>query len=309
MLSRRRFLRLGGAALAGAAGVGLYTWQIEPHRLEVVRLPMALPHLPNEHAGRTLLQLSDLHVGPQVDSTYLMEAFRVSAELQPDYVAITGDFVSYQSPAEYGELARVLRTLPRGRAGTFAVLGNHDYGPAWRQVAVADRVAQVIEDRGAVVLRNDHRTIDGIQFAGLADYWSPDFGALRPVKDLLKAPPRRAGSSELAPAATAIAALECDRPTIVLCHNPDALDEPVWGNLAGWVLAGHTHGGQCKPPFLPPPALPVRNRRYTAGSFDVGPGRTLYINRGLGHLLKVRFNVRPEITLFTLEPAADARRG
>ena len=71
----------------------------------------------------------------------------------------------------------------------------------------------------------------------------------------------------------------------------------------GWVLAGHTHGGQCKPPFLRPPALPVRNKRYSAGAIDAGNGRTLYINRGLGHLIRVRFNVRPEITLFTLRRA------
>ena len=55
--------------------------------------------------------------------------------------------------------------------------------------------------------------------------------------------------------------------------------------------------------FLPPPLLPVKNRRYTAGAFDVGPGRRLYVNRGLGHLIQVRFNVRPEITLFTLDSA------
>ena len=47
--------------------------------------------------------------------------------------------------------------------------------------------------------------------------------------------------------------------------------------------------------------LPVRNRRYTAGEFDLSGGRKLYINRGLGHLTRVRFNVRPEITIFTLE--------
>jgi predicted MPP superfamily phosphohydrolase len=47
----------------------------------------------------------------------------------------------------------------------------------------------------------------------------------------------------------------------------------------------------------------VRNKRYTAGVFDVGPGRTLYINRGLGHLTPVRFNCPPELTLFTLAVA------
>jgi len=51
---------------------------------------------------------------------------------------------------------------------------------------------------------------------------------------------------------------------------------------------------------LPPPILPTKNKRYTAGEFDLGDGRRMYINRGLGHLIRVRFNVRPEITAFTL---------
>jgi predicted MPP superfamily phosphohydrolase len=66
-------------------------------------------------------------------------------------------------------------------------------------------------------------------------------------------------------------------------------------------LSGHTHGGQIKPPFLDPPIIPVRNKRYTAGKFDLGDGRFMYINRGLGYLRRVRFNARPEITVFTLK--------
>jgi hypothetical protein len=46
--------------------------------------------------------------------------------------------------------------------------------------------------------------------------------------------------------------------------------------------------------------LPVRNRRYTAGPFDLWDGRWLYVSRGVGHLTRVRFNVRPEITIFDL---------
>jgi predicted MPP superfamily phosphohydrolase len=90
-----------------------------------------------------------------------------------------------------------------------------------------------------------------------------------------------------------------------LCHNPDAADLPVWGNHRGWILCGHTHGGQCKPPFLPPPLLPVKNRKYTAGVIDLSWHRHMYINRGLGHLLRVRFNVRPEVTVFRLARAKD----
>jgi hypothetical protein len=80
-----------------------------------------------------------------------------------------------------------------------------------------------------------------------------------------------------------------------------------WGpgreTFEGWTLAGHTHGGQCKPPFLSPPLLPVQNRRYTSGVFDLPGNRRLYISRGVGHLTQVRFNVRPEVTPFDLQTA------
>jgi hypothetical protein len=89
-----------------------------------------------------------------------------------------------------------------------------------------------------------------------------------------------------------------------LCHNPDGADQPGWGDYQGWILAGHTHGGQCRPPFCRPPCLPVENPRYVAGEVDLGDGRRLYINRALGHLLRLRFNVRPEITAFRLTRAA-----
>lgn len=281
-VSRRQFLVASASATAALSGVGMYTWRIEPHWVEVVRRPMPLPNLPPVLVGKTLLQVSDMHVGPRVDSGYLIESLQEAARLRPDFVVFTGDFISFRDNAVFDELARVLSHAPRGRVATLASLGNHDFGHGWRDLVVARRMTEVAAGTGARVLRNDLADVGGLQFVGLGDYWSPDFG----------------------PARDAIALADRSKPTVALCHNPDALDEPIWGDLRGWVLAGHTHGGQCKPPFLPPPLLPVRNRRYTAGAFDVGPGRTLYINRGLGHLIRVRFNVRPEMTLFTLGRAA-----
>ena len=81
----------------------------------------------------------------------------------------------------------------------------------------------------------------------------------------------------------------------------------MWGDYSGWILSGHTHRGQCKPPFLTPPMLP-RNKIYTAGEIDLKDGRRLYINRALGHLWPVRFNVRPEITIFELRAAWNENR-
>jgi predicted MPP superfamily phosphohydrolase len=130
------------------------------------------------------------------------------------------------------------------------------------------------------VLRNEVADIGGLQVAGLDDLWAEQFDAKK-----------------------TIAILDPALPAIALSHNPDTADLPVWDGFTGWILCGHTHGGQCKPPFLPPPILPVTNRRYTAGEFDLPGGRRMYINRGIGHLRQVRFNARPEVTLFHLQRA------
>jgi predicted MPP superfamily phosphohydrolase len=44
----------------------------------------------------------------------------------------------------------------------------------------------------------------------------------------------------------------------------------------------------------------VKDKRYIAGYYDLFDGRSLYINRGLGYIRRLRFNARPEITVFTM---------
>ncbi len=277
-LTRRRFaLGLGAAAL----GVGVWTWRIEPHLVTVVRREMPVRNLPPELDGKTLAQVSDLHVCPRVDSDYLSACLRELSALQPDLVAVTGDFMSQASPERIEEVARVFESLAAPPLGTFAVLGNHDYGERWSDSRIADQLVRRLTDAGVTVLRNASQVVAGLRIVGVDDKWGPNF---RP--------------------AAVLPTLTADEPAVVLCHNPDAVDSPVdWGRYRGWILSGHTHGGQCKPPFLAPPLLPVSNQRYTSGAFDLGDGRSLYINRGLGHLLRVRFNVRPEITIFRLVKA------
>ncbi len=308
MVTRREFLVLGGAALAAAAGVPLYAWQVEPHWVDVVRRPLPLENLPPALEGRTLLQVSDIHVGPRVSSPYLIETFDRARELAPDFVVFTGDFVTYRSPDVTSELTKVLRHLPNGRLGTVGVLGNHDYGFKWRQVEVADHITQIAADAGLRVLRNEVAVVGDLQFIGLTDFWSPEFGRHSAQKLVPHYLPDGTRVVEQTPpggrdAGATLQTRAPGQPTIFLIHNPDVQDLPIWEGVRGWTLSGHTHGGQVKPPFLPPPILPVYNKRYVSGEYEIAPGRKLYINRGLGHLVQVRFNVRPEVTLFTLQRA------
>jgi uncharacterized protein len=276
-VSRRRFLGISSGV--AAAAVGVYTWRIEPHRLEMVRRPLPVRGLPSRLLGKSLVQISDVHVGPRVADDYVLATFRRIVDVRPDVVVFTGDFISHHAGST-DQIPAMYRYFPRGRVATLAVLGNHDYGPAWAHPEIAQQVVDTVQSLGITVLRNEVGDADGLQVAGLDDLWARQF---RPREALRRLDPRRAA--------------------IALSHNPDTVDLPVWDGYEGWILAGHTHGGQCKPPFLPPPLLPVRNRRYTSGEFALSANRQLYISRGVGHLLQVRFNVRPEVTLFELRPA------
>lgn len=279
-ITRRQAIQTMAAAAFGSVALGLYAWRIEPHWLEFTYPELPIAGLPRELEGRTLAQLSDLHVGKRVDDEYIIQSLRRVQELAPDFVVHTGDWITFSHTRDYEKLRRDLAHIPRGRLGTIGILGNHDYGSHWRAVEVADKVTAMAGAAGVVMLRNEALTVAGLQFIGLEDYWGPRFD---PVGVLAE----KGG----------------DAATIVLCHNPDVADLPVWGQFQGWILAGHTHGGQCKPPFLPPPLLPVRNKRYTAGAFEISGNRRMYISRGVGHLLRVRFNVRPEIPIFRLRRA------
>lgn len=282
-MNRRQFLRRGAATIAAAgAATGGYAWLIEPHWEQVVERDMPIVGLPEDLRDRRLVQLSDVHVGPRVEDDHLISAFARAAALRPDIVVITGDLLTYAhhlGERQYAHLAEVLSHLPTGRLATVGILGNHDYGRGWNEPAVAARIIAILQRLGIQVLRNGSANVGGLDIVGVDDLWAHR-------ADPAMALERRSGSA-----------------SIVLCHNPDALDALPWHGYQGWILAGHTHGGQCRPPFLPPPVLPVRNTRYAAGEVNLTDGRRLYVNRGLGHLIRVRFNVRPEITSFTLRRA------
>ncbi len=174
-LTRRRFL--GASAAALGAVTGIYAWRIEPHWLEVVERDLPIANLPPALEGRRLLQISDLHVGPEVDSSYLITALNRAAKLQPDLTVITGDFVSYRNPEHIDEVARVLEHLAPGSLGCAAILGNHDYGRAWSQTEVADGVSRRLLDLGIRVLRNASWSFNGLNVIGLDDLWGPNFHA------------------------------------------------------------------------------------------------------------------------------------
>ena len=281
-MNRKAFIK---KSLAGFAGLGIlgggYAWKVEPFWLEFVQRRMPIRNLPDYWVGKTVMQISDIHIGKRFDHQYIIDSFRKAQAYHPDLVVYTGDYISlHKGEVIYEALTEVLNHCVKGKIATVGILGNHDYGINWKQTEVADTITNLLNNKGIEVLRNRQKDCAGLHLIGMDDFWGTCFKPEAAMKGY-----------------------DSSQASLVLCHNPDVCDLDVWQGYQGWILSGHTHGGQCKPPFLPPPLLPVKNKTYSAGEISLSNGRTLYINRALGHLWQVRFNVRPEITIFRLEKA------
>jgi predicted MPP superfamily phosphohydrolase len=280
---------LGGTAAAGLSalgGVG-YTTLVEPHWLAVERVDVPIPDLPASLDGFTIVQLSDLHRGPDVTQEQVAQAVELALQQEAHLVVLTGDYVSVS--AEYAaSCAESLSPLaasggeapPRfggaGGGNVLACLGNHDH---WTD---ADAVAGALADAGITVLRNAAREVaDGLWVAAVDDVWERH-------ADLEQA-------LEGVPAGAAV---------VLLAHEPDYADEAAAGGRVSLQLSGHSHGGQVRLPFAGPLVLPYLGRKYPAGLYRVGE-MWLYVNRGVGLVNPaVRFNCRPEVTILRLRGPA-----
>src|SRR5688572_10452144 len=96
-MTRRQFIRKASLATGiTSAGTCAYTWRWEPHWVEFVERPLPIANLPEVLIGKRLVQLTDLHIGPRVDDSYLIDTFSRVKQLSPELVIYTGDFTSYE---------------------------------------------------------------------------------------------------------------------------------------------------------------------------------------------------------------------
>lgn len=246
----------------------------EPFRLTVEHHQIYLRRLPRELDGFRIVQLSDIHHSPFTSREQIERAVETANSLQPDIVALTGDYISkernYAAPC-----AELLGTL-RARHGVYAVLGNHDH---WTDAAL---ITDLFRAEGITMLVNQ-----GMRFENKgASFW------LAGVDDTM------VGLEDL-PLALAGSSLEEFK--LLLAHNPIILRRAARAGV-DLVLSGHTHGGQVSLRSEKNAAGRPR-RRLLKGLARQGETQ-IYVTRGLGTVvLPVRFGCPPEVSLLELRTA------
>jgi predicted MPP superfamily phosphohydrolase len=270
---------LGGLAVAGCATValGLSAFWLEPASLALIEERISLSGSASE--SLRIAVLTDLHVGSPFNGiAKLREIVDRTNAARPDVVCILGDLViqgviggRFVAPED---IAAELKRLQAG-AGVVAVLGNHD---GWLN---HDRVRDALERNGIRVLEETAAKLSTaggpVWIAGISDLWT--------------------GRHDIA---AALAAVKDDgAPVILMTHNPDVF--PLVPDRVALTLAGHTHGGQVRLPFVGRPIVPSQfGERFAAGHVVEGD-RHLFVATGVGtSILPVRFRVPPAVTMLTV---------
>ncbi len=247
------------------------------------RVEIELKNWRPEHDGLKILFVSDFHFRPAWLGTKHAQGLRErlsTAAAEADIILIGGDFITSKGdPPTYNQeqLEEALSVL-KAPLGTYAILGNHDYGKKMLMVAKA------LENTNIGILHNSSLAIEsnGASFQLV--------GVGFPLKNCLDW-------------SMALLSMKQDTPSILLSHTPEIFSEvPTCFEL---TLAGHSHGGQLRLPLFGSTWLRFWRVRdfYDMGLFQEGD-RQLYVSSGIGTSnYNLRVNCPPEMTLLTLRRA------
>jgi hypothetical protein len=273
---RRQFLAratAGGALLVTSGFVGYGVWRAFTPPT-VTDVAVRLPGLPKALDGFTIVQMSDIHVGPVIQRRFMDAVVEQCNALKPDLVCVTGDLVD-GSVSELGHAVSALSNL-RSRHGSFFVTGNHEY------YSGDEEWTEALQRMGVTVLRNRHVRI-GDAAASFDLVGVDDWGA------------KRSGFEQQYDLGRALAGRDAERAAVLLAHQPSNWREAAQAGI-GLQLSGHTHGGQFFPFTLAISAI----WEHDAGHFEEN-GRHIYVSRGTGFWgPPVRVAAPPEIVRVTL---------
>jgi uncharacterized protein len=246
----------------------------DPSSIVVNTIDINIPSLDPHFDGYRIVQISDIHIGTWINNAKLSGIIELVNDNEPDLVAITGDFVTFDPQRFTYDLISNLRKLTPPD-GSVAVLGNHDH---WTDARV---IRQVLKQSNIIDLSNKFITINkgdaALHIAGLDD----TLEGLDRLDQVLQEIPT-------------------EGTAILLVHEPDLADYSASTGRFALQLSGHSHGGQIRLPFFGTPLLPPHGQKYPSGFYQI-KDMSLYTNRGVGTaVLQLRLNCPPEISIFNL---------
>lgn len=262
---------------------------VQTYLIEVTTYSITIPKLSETMQGKKVVHLSDLHLNPKTNKSFVETIIDKTEDQEPDYIFITGDLVQagldnfIETPLRHfvEECGKI--------APTYVITGNHDIASGsfddFKLIMKSAGVALLLDQ--AVMLPD--KFADGITLMGLAERKN-QHNLPQPILGPVELTKRMVNS-----------------PKLLLAHRPEyfthyMLDRTKMPDL---IFSGHTHAGQMRLPFVGGLYAPGQGLwpKHDYGMFinPEDPSKRMIISRGLGNsTFPIRINNRPEIVVVTL---------
>lgn len=265
------------------AAILLYSRFIATKGLATKEYKITSSSIQDNFHGFKIVHISDVHYGRTTDKKDLNNMVKEVNLLKPDIVVLTGDLIDKDTKLDdilKGEISEALNSI-NANVGKYAISGNHDSNfSEWESI---------INDSGFKNLNDTYELIynDGytpILLAGLSSNLNNqvditerynkilEYSNIENIKELYK---------------------------ILLIHEPDYINNIDYSNF-NLILAGHSHNGQVRLPFIGGIILPNGAKKYYKEHYKIN-NTDLYISSGIGTSgISFRLFNKPSINFYRL---------
>ena len=275
----KKFLAITFIILLSIFGILLYSRYVATSGL-ITKEYVITTDIADSYDGFKIVHFSDLHYGRIITEQELKIISKEINLINPDIVVFTGDLIDDSIDIDNFNDEKLISFLSsiKAKYGKYAVRGNHDY------VVYADKIKNLFADSGFTyfeyssdILYNESN--DKIFIGGLdtSFYDKDDLDKTLTYQD------------------------ENISYKIILTHEPDISDEIVnKDNTINLILAGHSHNGQVRLPFIGALTTPEKAKKYYDNYYKI-QNTDLYVSSGIG-VSKVDFRLfnRPSINFYRI---------
>ena len=256
----------------------VYARYINNNMFEIKEYSISTNKINEDFDGIKLVQFADTHYGFTVFKDELDKMVKKINYVNPDIVVFNGDLIdkSYVKSMDEEDkkiIADAFNNI-NSKYGKYAIAGNHDYDETvfFEIIKMTDFI--LLDDSNDIIYGEDNSKIfisgvsstikHFINYETLFDGYNNEFY------------------------------------NILLLHEPDSVDEILKENNFDLALAGHTHGGQMRLPFVKTLFTSTGGLKYNEEYHQINDTK-LYISFGIGNTnLPFRTFNSPSINFFRI---------
>ncbi len=274
----------------------LYSFLIEPHLLKTKEIKIVDSHVTDGFHGLKIVHLSDIHYGRSILEKDLKRIQKEVNRLKPDLIFFTGDLFEHGisiTEEQKKSLTDFLKGM-NAEIGKYAISGEDDYGRSDYSIILENGDFVLLDEKYDSIYNEKNEVLFLAGMSTTSNGTKNAKDKTKPIFDYLNSlEPQTNEKGEVIH--------NPNKPSysILLMHEADSIQEIDYSKFQ-LVLAGHSHLGQVRLPFIGGIYYPNGSKNFKNGEYLLEETK-LYISPGLGTTrYPIRFLNIPQINFYRL---------